>query len=412
MSNQVYANMMEVSCKSASGKSTCAFPDVCFTPPPAPGVPIPYPNTGMAADCEDGSKTVQISGQEVMLKNKSYFKKSTGDEAGCAPKKGEITGVITGKVYFNVWSMDVKIEGENVVRHLDLTTHNHASVPGNSPTWPYIDEAIVPDALKAECAGDKAREKSACEDYTPHGSKDACAELSGSKPRILKGETKALVKTTKADPLADEVALHKCLEKRRCGLQPYKPSGCCPPQTPHHLVEGSALFSIRAGKKGASALTSFANGAAGSNTSAYNVNKAPCVCAEGVGHDAGGTHELMHTIQSAAAMKQPTQPLSFANGSTLDFRAWTYGQAKESAVTAFGTVFDQSGCSPGCIKAQLDAYHQQCGIDDSTQIKAVATSEITPEELEAAINEADARNSEALMAKLLSVGDTAAFWAE
>ncbi len=32
----------------------CAFPDVCFTPPqtPAtpPGVPIPYPNTGMASD--------------------------------------------------------------------------------------------------------------------------------------------------------------------------------------------------------------------------------------------------------------------------------------------------------------------------------------------------------------------------
>ncbi len=29
--------------------------------------------------------------------------------------------------------MDVKFEGENVVRHLDLTTHNHASSPGNSP---------------------------------------------------------------------------------------------------------------------------------------------------------------------------------------------------------------------------------------------------------------------------------------
>ncbi len=36
------------------GQSICAFPDVCFTPPktPAtpPGVPIPYPNTGMASD--------------------------------------------------------------------------------------------------------------------------------------------------------------------------------------------------------------------------------------------------------------------------------------------------------------------------------------------------------------------------
>ncbi len=67
-----------------------------------------------------------------MLKNKSHFKKSYGDEAGRAPKKGIITSTNTGKVYFTSWSMDVKIEGLNVVRHLDLTTHNHNPSPGNS----------------------------------------------------------------------------------------------------------------------------------------------------------------------------------------------------------------------------------------------------------------------------------------
>jgi Domain of unknown function (DUF4150)/GHH signature containing HNH/Endo VII superfamily nuclease toxin 2 len=145
VSNQVYANNMEVSCKQAAGKSICAFPDVCMTPPmtPAtpPGVPIPYPNTGMASDTTDGSSSVKISGQEVMLKNKSYFKKSMGDEAGCAPKKGVLTSKNMGKVYFNMWSMDLKVEGENVVRNLDITTHNHASYPTNSPTWPYLDKA-------------------------------------------------------------------------------------------------------------------------------------------------------------------------------------------------------------------------------------------------------------------------------
>src|SRR5215468_2858270 len=97
MSNEVYANGREVSCKSGMGKSICAFPDVCFTPPenPAtpPGVPIPYPNTGLASDMTNGSKTVKISQKEVMLKNKSYFKKSMGDEAGCAAKKGILTTV-------------------------------------------------------------------------------------------------------------------------------------------------------------------------------------------------------------------------------------------------------------------------------------------------------------------------------
>ncbi|RON22545.1 hypothetical protein BK663_26065 [Pseudomonas lini] len=57
---------------------------------------------------------------EVMLKNRSYVKTSYGDEAGCAPKKGVITSKIKGKVYFTSWSMDVKFEGENVVRHMDL----------------------------------------------------------------------------------------------------------------------------------------------------------------------------------------------------------------------------------------------------------------------------------------------------
>lgn len=147
MANQVFANGMEVSCKAADGKSICAFPDVCFTPPqtPAtpPGVPIPYPNTGLASDTSDGSTTVKISGQEVMLKNKSYFKKSTGDEAGSAPLKGVVTHKITGKVYFTAWSMDVKVEGENVVRMMDLTTHNHGSSPGNSPPYLYTDEVAA-----------------------------------------------------------------------------------------------------------------------------------------------------------------------------------------------------------------------------------------------------------------------------
>lgn len=147
MGNNVFANNREVSCKSGEGKSICAFPDVCFTPPenPAtpPGVPIPYPNTGMDGDTTEGSKTVKITGKEIMLKNKSYFKKSMGNEAGCAAKKGVITSVNRGKVYFTSWSMDVKFEGENVVRHLDMTTHNHASKPTNTPPHPFLDSSAI-----------------------------------------------------------------------------------------------------------------------------------------------------------------------------------------------------------------------------------------------------------------------------
>src|SRR3546814_17572731 len=109
MWNEVYANSMVITGKAAEVKTVASFPDFCFTPPQTAatptGVPIPYPNTGLAKDTTKGSKTVKISGKEVMLRDKSHFKTSYGDEAGKAPKKGIITSKIKGKVNFTSWTM-------------------------------------------------------------------------------------------------------------------------------------------------------------------------------------------------------------------------------------------------------------------------------------------------------------------
>lgn len=140
MGGNVFANGLEISGKAVQAQTIAAFPDVCFTPPqtPAtpPGVPIPYPSFGMAADTENGTGTVKISGKEVNIKNKSDETKTSGTEAGCAPKKGVVTSKNTGKKYFNMWSPDVKFEGEPVIRFSDIATHNHASPPGNAPPFP------------------------------------------------------------------------------------------------------------------------------------------------------------------------------------------------------------------------------------------------------------------------------------
>ena len=84
--DQASPTSTQISSKQNDGKAVAALPDVCETPPSRPdtphGVPIPYPNTGMASDTTEGSKKVKISGEEVMLKNRSYFKKSSGDEPG------------------------------------------------------------------------------------------------------------------------------------------------------------------------------------------------------------------------------------------------------------------------------------------------------------------------------------------
>src|ERR1700679_391398 len=106
MGIKVYADGRSIACKAADGKSAAAMPDVCLSPPspPAGPVPIPYPNTAMASDTTDGSTTVQIGGQEVMLKNQSTFKKSSGDEAATKSLgMGVVTHQIQGALAFISW---------------------------------------------------------------------------------------------------------------------------------------------------------------------------------------------------------------------------------------------------------------------------------------------------------------------
>lgn len=138
----VFANGLGIACKAVDGKSTAAFPDPCWTNPgPSAGpVVVPFANTAYAKDTANASKTVFIGGKPVMLRDKSYFKSSTGNEAA-AYGKGFSTGVKQGKAYFASWSMNVKIEGHNVCRHTDLMTHNHGSTPGNTAVWHYTDKS-------------------------------------------------------------------------------------------------------------------------------------------------------------------------------------------------------------------------------------------------------------------------------
>lgn len=132
MGKNVFANGMEISCKKDDNKSICAMADVCLSPPspPAGPLPLPYPNTAQASDTTGGSKTVKVGGAEVGMKNSSSYKKSTGNEAATKTLgMGVVTHTIQGKMKHSAWSFDVKIEGANAIRHMDLTTHNHINQP-------------------------------------------------------------------------------------------------------------------------------------------------------------------------------------------------------------------------------------------------------------------------------------------
>jgi hypothetical protein len=132
----VGVNNLSVVHASSNGIST-AFPDVCKTPaPPAPPIPIPYPNIAKSSDTAQGSQKVTCDGNPICLKD-SNFMTSTGDEAGSL--MGVASNKIKGKAEFVNYSFDVKVEGKNVPRAFDLMLHNDK----NTPPFPVMQEPIV-----------------------------------------------------------------------------------------------------------------------------------------------------------------------------------------------------------------------------------------------------------------------------
>lgn len=391
MANAVFANGREVSCKAAAGKTICAMPDVCFTPPenPAtpPGVPIPYPNTGMSSDTTGGSKKVKISNKEVGLKNKSCFKKSMGDEAGSAAKKGIITSKNRGKVYFESWSMDVKIEGKNAVRHLDMTTNNHASTPGDTPPWVYVDTAAISDA-DADCKK-LVQEKNDCmEKHTKQNITQAAREKYKKPDVSIAAAKKSAVGDSslvdweallKDDSVAPQAAVQRsfceddeCKDKLDCALVPYD-GFCCPApdkeanppvvsKTPHHVVPAHCFLEPGGRSEG--------EGKTYDHVNKYKHTKAPCVCLDGkdkkdsVGgqlKEHGRVHEILDKAEQDRMPKTPkmgkTKQLTKKGKLQWDRKpgTWSFNDANETGSDAVAQV---TGCDKDCLKKQSEAAHK------------------------------------------------------
>ncbi len=137
MSVTVGVNKLSVVHKSSNG-ITIAFPDVCKTPSPGGPIPIPYPNIAKSSDTAKGTKKVKCDGNPVCVKD-SNFRMSTGDEAGSAGG-GVVSNKIKGKAEFVNFSFNVKFEGKNVARALDLMLHNDK----NTPPFPLIQGPVIP----------------------------------------------------------------------------------------------------------------------------------------------------------------------------------------------------------------------------------------------------------------------------
>lgn len=421
----VFANGLEISGKAVSAKTIAAFPDVCMTPPenPAtpPGVPVPYPNFAMAGDTEKGTGKVKIKGKTVNLKNKSDMSKTSGDEAGCAAKKGVVSSKNTGKSYFNSWSNNVKFEGEAVVRMSDLTTNNHASPVGNAPPWTHI-AAINVETGEEACSAENKKGEKACEGYKTL--KEACdaadmgladGETNKSLPssgvqKLVGGAVTDLkTKPSKVDSSKRQYRVNKtrrdqwervkandCLAARRCMLVPFSEGNdeCCGKQTPHHMVPKSSFVSTNDSGK-------LIDGCDG-----YDEKQAPCICVEGAS-STKGSHGMMHNDMKAKIMKKTgsiknrvTTKIGVSGGGSIDARSLTYAEQRDTAVKSVARVFPNSGCTPDCLKAQLDAYHQsgedgKPNIEDDTLLKASINSGRSAEEGGNALTAMDAAHAAA-----------------
>ncbi|MBI3560170.1 MAG: DUF4150 domain-containing protein [Gammaproteobacteria bacterium] len=122
-----------------SGGVATTFPDVCKTQCGPPVVPIPYPNVAFSKDTANGSKTVKVDGNPIMLKG-SNFSTSTGDEPGALG--GVASQCTKGKAEFINYSFDVKVEGKNVPRLGDLMLQNKRSA-FNTPPMPEVQPPMV-----------------------------------------------------------------------------------------------------------------------------------------------------------------------------------------------------------------------------------------------------------------------------
>jgi hypothetical protein len=129
---------------STKAGGTCfAIPDVCLTPaPPAPPVPVPYPNTGMVNQASKTSTKVKFANKPV-LTTKSEIPRSMGDEAGV--NKGVMSGMNMSKVTFKNGCNKVKIQGQPCVRLTSMSAHNGASanMPAGAQVAPSQTKVLV-----------------------------------------------------------------------------------------------------------------------------------------------------------------------------------------------------------------------------------------------------------------------------
>lgn len=129
---------------STKAGGTCfAMPDVCLTPaPPAPPVPVPYPNTAQVAAANGAVTTVLVENKETIAEG-AKIPNSSGDEAGT--NGGVTSGTNMGPVEPKQFSSKVYFAGKKAVFATGMTAHNgsNANMPAGAQIAPSQAKVFV-----------------------------------------------------------------------------------------------------------------------------------------------------------------------------------------------------------------------------------------------------------------------------
>ncbi|MDC0741595.1 DUF4150 domain-containing protein [Polyangium mundeleinium] len=126
---------------SKKGGQAFAFPDACKTPP-APGVPVPYPNMGSVSSADKTINVVLIENKDTVVLS-SKIPNSSGDDPGVL--KGLVSNTHKSSVKFKKGSSKVYAKGKKVVHHLSTTSQNgsNSNAPVGSQVKPSQTKVLV-----------------------------------------------------------------------------------------------------------------------------------------------------------------------------------------------------------------------------------------------------------------------------
>lgn len=118
---------MRMPAATKAGGTAMGGPDVCKTPP-APPVPVPYPNLGQVSSADGTISRVVMENKDTVVES-SKIPSSSGDEAGTL--KGLVSNSHMGEIHFKKYSSKVYAKGKKVVFHTASTAHNGSNA--NAP---------------------------------------------------------------------------------------------------------------------------------------------------------------------------------------------------------------------------------------------------------------------------------------